>query len=184
MTSKDKGSSVDGGNRFAPTGIVLAGGFVKHPWPWGPNALRRMGTLIPHRAKKLFLKSYKLYAGLRHRNAAETLAGVDEFIARRNALDQMAMHHRLQLLDEYDPRPVAQRTTIPIHYLAGFIDPLVPYPLVRSWLGKNCPGYRGGKTFWRADHNVLATAPQAAAKTILQWLAEAHKVSVANDVSR
>jgi hypothetical protein len=42
--------------------------------------------------------------------------------------------------------------------------------LVRWWLRRNCPGYRGGKTFWLADHNVLATAPKGSAERVLKWM--------------
>jgi len=103
----------------------------------------------------------------------ETLDSIKEFVERRTELDRLAMRHRLVLLDEYDPRPVARQARVPVHYLAGLVDPLVPFPLVRWWLRRNCPGYRGGKTFWLADHNVLTTAPGRAAEVVLGWMMQA-----------
>ena len=64
----------------------------------------------------------------------------------------------------------ARRTRLPVFYLAGLVDPLVPWPFVRLWLRRHCPGYRGGKTIWGADHNVLGTAPRPAAEQIVQWI--------------
>src|SRR5947209_4789033 len=43
--------------------------------------------------------------------------------------------------------------------LAESFSSQVPWPQVRLWLRRNCPGYRGGRTIVRADHNVLGTAP-------------------------
>jgi pimeloyl-ACP methyl ester carboxylesterase len=65
---------------------------------------------------------------------------------------------------------VARQTRLPVYYLGGSIDPLVPWPLVRRWLRNNCPGYRGSKMLWMADHNVLATAPAVSADTVIQWI--------------
>lgn len=157
-------------NVFQVHGAILAGGFVKHPWRWGPGMLRRIGDRTSMKSYNRELRIYSRYAKFRHRHAPETLASIDEFVARRTDLDRQAMRHRLTLLGQYDPRPVARQTHLPIHYLAGIVDPLVPWPLVRWWLRRNCPGYRGGKTFWLADHNVLATAPAQAAALVLKWM--------------
>ncbi|HKS76845.1 MAG TPA: alpha/beta hydrolase [Terriglobales bacterium] len=155
---------------FRVDGAVLSGGFVKHPWSWGPRTLRRIGEKTSPGQYKRELGIYARYAKFRHRHAPETLASINEFVARRTELDRQAMRHRLTLLDQYDPRPIARQARIPIHYIAGLIDPLVPWPLVRRWLRRNCPGYLGGKTFWLADHNVLATAPRQSADLILKWM--------------
>jgi pimeloyl-ACP methyl ester carboxylesterase len=155
---------------FKTLGIILAGGFVKHPWKWGPGALRWIGRHTSMKNYRRELKIYSWYSRFRHRHAPETLASVDEFAARRTDLDRQAMHCRLDLLDRYDPRAIARRVAVPVHYLGGFIDPLIPWPFVRRWLRKNCPGYRGGKTFWLADHNVLATSPTKAADFIMECM--------------
>jgi len=45
-----------------------------------------------------------------------------------------------------------------------------------------------GKTIWRADHNVLATAPKKSADQILAWIAHPHPpqrdIAPANEPSR
>jgi pimeloyl-ACP methyl ester carboxylesterase len=155
---------------FKVEGVILAGGFVKHPWKWGPGLLRRMGERTPMEQYQRELKFFVRYKNFRHRSSPEVLASIQEFVARRTDLDRQAMRARLLLLDQYDPRPTARQTQVPVHYLAGLIDPLVPWVLVRWWLMRNCPGYRGGKTFWLADHNVLATAPVRSAELILKWM--------------
>jgi pimeloyl-ACP methyl ester carboxylesterase len=159
--------------RFKVDGLVLAGGFVKHPWKWGPKLFRWIGRKTPMNTYRIELKIYSWYSRFRHRHMPETLDSIKEFVERRTELDRLAMRHRLVLLDEYDPRPVARQARVPVHYLAGLVDPLVPFPLVRWWLRRNCPGYRGGKTFWLADHNVLTTAPGRAAEVVLGWMMQA-----------
>jgi pimeloyl-ACP methyl ester carboxylesterase len=153
-------------------GVILAGGFVKHPWKWGPSALRWLGGRVSNKGKQRLLK---IYARFRHRRAPETLAGIQEVVERRTELDRQAMQHRLCLLDEYDPRSIARQTQVPIYYLAGSIDPLVPWPLVRGWLRSHCRSYRCGRTLWLADHNVLATAPIKAANQVLKWMTRESK---------
>ncbi|MDB6018929.1 MAG: hypothetical protein JWR19_3418 [Pedosphaera sp.] len=156
--------------KFHVAGLILAGGFVKHPWKWGPGALRWIGNHTSTRLYQLELKIYAWYAKFRHRHAPETLASIQEFVTRRTDLDRQAMRERLQLLGQYDPRPLARQVRVPVHYLAGSVDPLVPWVLVRWWLRRHCPGYRGGKTFWLADHNVLATSPVGAANLVVKWM--------------
>jgi hypothetical protein len=78
--------------------------------------------------------------------------------------------HRLKLVAANDPRRLATGATLPIYHLTGFFDPIVPWPFVRPWLQRRCPGWRGGKIIWPADHNVLGTAPRAAADTVFNWM--------------
>jgi pimeloyl-ACP methyl ester carboxylesterase len=157
-------------NSFKVDGVILAGGFVKHPWKWGPGLMRRMGEKTSMEQYQRELKFFVWYKNFRHRGETETLASIQEFVARRTHLDRQAMRARLLLLDQYDPRLIAQQTNVPVHYLAGLIDPLVPWVLVRWWLRRNCPGYRGGKTFWLADHNMLESAPVRSADFVVKWM--------------
>lgn len=165
-------NSAAGKGTFQVDGLILAGGFVKHPWRWGPGALRWIGRMTPMWLYHVELKIYAWYSRFRHRHAPEVLETIPEFLSRRTVLDRQAMQQRLTLLDDYDPRDVARQTRTPIYYLAGAVDPLVPWPLVRRWLRKNCAAYRGGKTLWLADHNVLATSPNRAAELVLKWMRE------------
>jgi pimeloyl-ACP methyl ester carboxylesterase len=155
---------------FKVEGIILAGGFVKHPWKWGPGLLRRIGEKTSMRGYENQLSFYTRYMNFRHRHSTEARAGVREFAARRTDLDRQAMRARLHLIDAFDPRLTATQTRVPVQYLAGLMDPLVPWVLVRWWLRRNCPGYRGGKTFWLADHNVLATEPEGSAELVIEWM--------------
>jgi pimeloyl-ACP methyl ester carboxylesterase len=170
LTKTDAQSKPLRETHFKVDGLVLAGGFVKHPWKWGPGLLRWIGEKTSMKMYRLELKVYAWYSRFRHRRAPETLISIDEFVERRTELDRQAMRHRLDLLNEYDPRASARQTRLPVYYLDGFVDPLVPWALVRWWLRRNCPGYRGGKTFWLSDHNVLATSPARSADLVLKWM--------------
>jgi len=155
---------------FQPTGLILAGGFVKHPWPWGARLVKWLGRHTPRFALRGCLWLYEGYWNFRHRAAPETRATVREFLARRTRADAEAMQARLELIAANDPRPITRQTTRPVYFVGGAVDPLVPWPWVRWWLRRHCPGYRGGRTFWLADHNVLATQPRRAAAIALGWM--------------
>jgi pimeloyl-ACP methyl ester carboxylesterase len=85
-------------------------------------------------------------------------------------LDRRATQHRLHLIAQYDPRPIAGKTRLPVFGLSGILDPLVPWPFVGRWLRKNCPALRDYRIIRSADHNVLSTAPKEAAKQVLEWM--------------
>jgi pimeloyl-ACP methyl ester carboxylesterase len=156
---------------FRPLGLILVGGFVRHPVNWAVRLAQQMSARVPMSFVKLFCVAYARYAKFRHKHAPETLASIAEFVANRTQeVDRQAIVHRYALIAENDLRPVARQTHLPVYYLAGLVDPLVPWPFVRWWLRKNCPGYRGGKTLWRADHNALGTAPQKSAEQVLAWI--------------
>ena len=156
---------------FRPQGLILAGGFVRHPVIWAVRMAGRVSSAIPMLFVKLFCVGYARYARFRHKRAPETLASIGEFVANRTLeADRQAIVHRYTLIAENDLRSVARQAHFPVFYLAGLVDPLVPWCHVRWWLRRNCPGYRGGRTLWRADHNVLGTAPRASAELIWQWM--------------
>lgn len=155
---------------FQPCGLILAGGFVKHPANWAVRWAERFcrGVSLTWLTRLLF--GYAKVARYRHRHSPEKLAGLQEFLARRTELDKRAAQHRLHLIAHNDPRPIARRVALPVFALSGFFDPVAPWPLVLPWLKRNCPGYRAGKVLWKADHNVLGTASEAAAEQILRWI--------------
>lgn len=155
---------------FQVQGLVLAGGFVQHPAIWGVHLAQKIWNHTPLWCMQQFLRIYQFYARFRHRHAPETLASMAEFVARRTALDHQAVGCRFGLIAAHDPRPLASSMKIPVYYLSGALDPIVPWPWVRYWLQRNCPGYQGSRIIFPADHNVLGTAPRAAAKQILDWM--------------
>jgi pimeloyl-ACP methyl ester carboxylesterase len=157
--------------RFQIKGLILAGGFVRYPVRWGLLLARRFCRDVSLTWLTRLLSFYAKYAKFRHRHAPETLASIAEFIERRTELDRQAAAHRLSLIHQYDPSAIARQTRLPVYSLSGFFDPIVPWWQVRPWLRRNCPGYHGGKTILRADHNVLGTAPQIAADQVAKWIA-------------
>jgi len=157
--------------KFQIDGIVLAGGFVKHPIRTAVRLAAKWGRGIPLRWLIWIMFTYAKIARYRYRHSPETRASIQEFIARRSVeLDRQAGVHRLQLIAGSDFCHVANSTKIPVFAITGGIDPIVPWFWVRSWLRRRCPALREYKIMWRADHNVLSTAAQASADQVVQWM--------------
>ena len=159
-----------GREHFQIQGIIFAGGFVRHPMKWGVRMAERVAGGISLRLLTRILFGYAKMARFRYRHAPETLAGIDEFIERRTELDRQAATQRLRLVAAADPCSIAQETQFPIYALSGVLDPIVPWFAVRRWLRRNCPALRDYKIIWRADHNVLGTAPVKAAEQVVRWV--------------
>ena len=159
-----------GQEHFQPLGLILAGGFVRHPVTLGVHGFHFAQRRIPWPCFQLLLKFYARYARLRHRQAPETLAAIDEFVRRRTRADNLAIASRYPLIARADFRDTARRTTLPVFALAGFFDPIVLWPFVHPWLRRNCPGFRARRIILNADHNVLATTPKISAEQVLRWM--------------
>ena len=156
--------------RFLAEGVILAGGFVRHPIGWGVRLVERIAGGIPLALITRFLFSYAKLARARFGRSPERLAELQEFIARRTELDRQAATHRLRLIAESEHSSIARKVTVPVYALTGFFDPIVPWFWVRAWLRRNCSSLREYKIIWRADHNVLGTAPPAAANQVVKWM--------------
>ena len=155
---------------FLPHGIILAGGFARFPIPAGVRCARFVNGAMPAWMIRAGLKVYADYARLRHRRAPETLACIDEFVARRTEEDRQAMLHRYGLILDSHAGEIACRSELPVYALCGFVDPVVPWLWTLPWLRRNCPGFRDSRIILNADHNVLGTAPQRSAEQILKWI--------------
>jgi len=155
---------------FRALALILVGGFVRYPFLPLVDFSQVVWKLTPAPFVRAFFKGYAIFARWRHRHAPETAAAIKEFVARRTPLDLAAMGHRLKLIRGNDPDEIARRVTIPVFQLAGCWDPIVWRPSVRSWLRRFCPGYRETQVIPFADHNVLGTAPDAAAKLVAEWI--------------
>jgi pimeloyl-ACP methyl ester carboxylesterase len=155
---------------FTPLGIILAGGFGRHPFKWGVRLAATFCHGVSLRWLTRLLFFYARFARFRHRQAPETLASIREFVARRTELDKQAAVHRLRLIADHDPQPIAAQTTLPVYYLSGLFEPIVPWMFVAPWLRRHCPGYRGRRIIRKADHNVLGTAPRESAEQVVAWL--------------
>src|SRR5439155_15177758 len=128
--------------RLQIMGVILAGGFVRHPVTWGVRMAERLVGALSLGMIARILFSYARLARVRFRNSPETLQSINEFIARRTKLDQQAAQHRLHLLAKNDPCAIAKDAKLPIYGLTGLFDPIVPWFWVRRWLRKNCPALR------------------------------------------
>jgi pimeloyl-ACP methyl ester carboxylesterase len=156
--------------KFQAQGVILAGGFVKHPMRWPVRLAERLTGRMSNALFVWIIFSYAKIARLRYRRSPETLARIDEFVVRRTHLDRHAAQHRLHLIAGYDPCQIARQTKLPVFGLSGILDPIVPWPWVRRWLKRNCPALRDYKIITTADHNVLGTAPKEAARQVLEWM--------------
>jgi pimeloyl-ACP methyl ester carboxylesterase len=159
-----------GRGRFDVEGVILAGGFLRHPMQWGVRLAERIVGGISLRLITLILFGYARVARFRYRHSPETRACIHEFIARRTELDRLAAVHRLRLVAMSAPARIARELKVPVFALSGILDPIVPWFWCRNSLRKNCANLRDYKILWRADHNVLGTAPDAAAKQVTGWM--------------
>jgi len=126
--------------KFSAQGIILAGGFVKHPSRRGVRLMRFTLSMIPSKLLSWLVVFFAKLASWRYCHSPESLANIDEFVARRTKLDCQAMQHRLGLIAGFDPRETARATRLPVFYLSGWLDPIVPWPLARRWLRKKLSG--------------------------------------------
>src|SRR5712672_444649 len=124
--------------RFQSEGVIIAGGFVRHPMIWGVRLAEYFCGAISLGLLTRILFGYARIARLRSRNSPEAKAALDEFLARRTGLDQQAAKHRLHLLAKNDPCDIARNVTVPVYAMTGLFDPIVPWVTVRRWLKKNC----------------------------------------------
>lgn len=156
--------------KFLADGLVLAGGFARHPWRRVARCLGWLMDHLPLPILRLMLSVYARAARFRFRKAPETLADIRAFLARRTQPDRRAMAHRLRLIAENDPRPAACKMAVPAYAITGVLDPIVPWPFVRPWLRRRCTALREYRIVWTADHNVLSTGADVAAQQILKWI--------------
>jgi pimeloyl-ACP methyl ester carboxylesterase len=156
---------------FHVSGLILVGGFVRHPWPWAVRFAHCTSRIV---SLKLLRNLCRLYARAARRRCGDCPAAVaelDEFVERRaNEADRQVMTCRYTLIAQGDPRPIAQHTTLPVHQLTGAWDPIVPWWQIRPWLRRHCPGYRASRIIWSGDHNVLLSAPRKSADQIMEWI--------------
>jgi pimeloyl-ACP methyl ester carboxylesterase len=157
-------------HKFLVEGIILAGGFVRHPALWAV----RLGELLCGGVSLALLTrilfGYAQLARFRYRNSPEATAEIQEFIARRTELDRQAAKHRLSLITKSDLSSTTRGLELPVYALTGLFDPVVPWFWVRRWLKKNCASLRAYRIISRAGHNVLGTGAQQAADQVVRWI--------------
>jgi len=157
---------------FKCHGIILAGGFGRHPFPWGVAlAIGGFQKLIRDETKvQQVMKSYARWVRWYYEATSERDTSVHDFILRRTQEDGLAAIHRLKLIRDNRPQALVTQLKIPVWNLSGIWDALVPWYLVTPCLRRHCPGYRETKLILSADHNVLFSAPTKSARTIREWL--------------
>jgi pimeloyl-ACP methyl ester carboxylesterase len=155
---------------FTFRGMILAGGFVRYPLPLNLVITQTFFAIAPWPFWKAMFATYLWYSGFRHRNAGPAGNCAREFIERRTPFDIAVMRARLKLIRDADLRPIAKATRCGVYLLAGAIDPVVPPTMVARWLRRNCPGFRGARVIWPADHNILGTEPAQALAQIDAWI--------------
>jgi len=157
-------------SNFRADGLILAGGFARHPWQSVARLLGWLMDNLPLIVLRGMLSLYARAARFRFRKAPETLANVRDFLARRTQADRRAMAHRLRLVAGNDPRLDACAIPVPVYAITGALDPIVPWPFVRPWFRRQCGALREYQIIWTADHNVLSTGAEKAVRQILKWI--------------
>jgi len=161
---------------FNATGLILVGGFIRHPWPWGVQFAHVVSRNVSLRLLRHLCGFYGRAARRRYCDCPEALAELDEFVERRTIeSDRQAITGRYRLIARDDSRSIACATRLPVYQLSGAWDPIVPWWHVRPWLRRNCPGYRGSRIVWSGGHNILLSAPRESAKQIMDWVEESAK---------
>jgi len=157
---------------FKCLGIILAGGFGRHPFPWGVNlAIWGFQKLIRDKTKvQQLMKSYACWVRWFYEPTSDRDTSIHHFIQRRTHQDGLAAIHRLKLIRGNHPQALVGQLTVPVYSISGVWDALVPWYLVTPWLRRHCPGYSESKLILSADHNVLFSAPTKSARTIREWL--------------
>ncbi|HEY1172523.1 MAG TPA: alpha/beta hydrolase [Verrucomicrobiae bacterium] len=157
---------------FQCQGIILAGGFGRHPLPWAVSMASKGFTrfMADEGRVRRAMKNYARYVHRFYEQTPETASSVEMFIQRRTPEDAQAAVHRLRLIQGHAPAELVRRTQVPVFSLSGVWDQLVPWFVVTPWLKCHCPGYRDSKLILKADHNVLFSAPTKSARTIQEWL--------------
>lgn len=155
---------------FSFDGLILAGGFVRHPWPWGARFMRAVLSRVPAALLRWPMRLYVEAGAVFMRRNPQTVAELRDFVMKRSDADWAAAARRLTLVVGSRPEDAARALACPVHYLGGFVDPLVPWPLVDAWLRRHCRDYRGKRILLFAGHNVLGSAPESSAACVLGWL--------------
>jgi pimeloyl-ACP methyl ester carboxylesterase len=156
--------------RFPVRGVILVGGFVKHPLRGGALMLGKMLGGMPLSLITHIMFGYARVTRVRFGGSPEIVAELDEFIQRRTDLDRRAAVHRLRLVAGADYRDVAASYRGPFFCLSGLLDPMVPWILVKPWITRSCPALGKFRVILKADHNVLGTAPVKSAEQVIQWM--------------
>lgn len=157
--------------RFHIEGLILVGGFVRHPWPWGV----RLAHAASRRASLRFIRrACTVYARTMNKRFGDCPGAAEEFAQfienRANDPDRYTITRRYLLIARNHPAPIARATRLPVYHLTGAWDPIVPWWHVRPWLRKHCPGYRDSRVIWSGDHNILLSSPGKSAEQILAWI--------------
>jgi len=165
-----------GRGRLQVKGIILAGGFVRHPLRWAVRLAQRLFDDVSFAVITRILLGYARVSRFRFRRSPETFDEIQQFVAGLTQRDLAAAKHRLHLVAQNDPCALAGKVSVPLYGLSGLFDPVVPWFWVRRWLRGNCPGLKGYRIIWLADHNVLGTSPDVAAEQIRTWMGLEQKV--------
>ncbi|MFA6546427.1 MAG: alpha/beta hydrolase [Limisphaerales bacterium] len=177
---RGKEAALDGGESaslprwlpgFQADGLILAGGFARHPWLAAVRVTEWLVRRAPLAWLTAVVSGYAVIARWRFQQNPEVLAALREFKARWGEPLRHAAVHRLRLIAANDPRDIAGTLNVPVFHLTGVLDPVVPWLPAQRWLRHGCPGWRANRIVWTADHNVLGTGTAEAARQVLHWMA-------------
>lgn len=158
------------GHRFKPEALVMGGGFVRYPIPFLVWLSEQILRYTPIWCLRRSFDFYKTWSAKRRGGDERQIRQMDAFVARRNEQDRRAILHRLRLIRRHDPRSRAQANRIPLFYLTGAIDFVVPWMFVRPWVRKNCFSLRGDQKIRGCDHALFFSEPEKSAAQLKEWM--------------
>jgi pimeloyl-ACP methyl ester carboxylesterase len=158
--------------RFRAKGLILAGGFVRHPFSAEVRLAERFCRNASFALVTHLLLGYARVSRFRFRRSPETFEAINDFVSHLTEADYEAAKHRLHLVGQSDAGAIARQTQVPVYAVTGLFDPIVPWFWVRGWLRRNCPALRDYRIIGLADHNVLGTASVKAAEHVLRWMGQ------------
>ncbi len=168
---------------FHADGLILAGGFARHPWLGGVRSTEWLCRRAPLVWLTAIVNSYAVIARWRFKQSPEVLAALRDFKARWGEPLRLAAAHRLRLIAGNDPQDIARAAILPVFHLTGVLDPVVPWHPAQRWLRRECPGWRADRVVWTADHNVLGTGTRQAVAQVLAWIAEKQRPANSREFS-
>jgi pimeloyl-ACP methyl ester carboxylesterase len=153
--------------------LVLAGGFCRSPKPIGARLARKAMHWVPNQILEKFVDNYVKWLGLEELESTHPLAG-QPFLAVRSRQGWRAGAHRMRLIYRADYRPRLTEIKIPVGYIGGGRDWVVPVRREIATLEKLLPAACGFRSkLWENDpHPILPTRPADCAAWLGEWINE------------
>ncbi|MCL5271004.1 MAG: alpha/beta hydrolase [bacterium] len=166
--------------------LILAGGFTRPPHPFQVGAARAGLRLVPRR---VFEKGMDLYLARVAHYAGAPVPGLDgatpPFAAVRGRRGRRALMNRLRLIQHADFRGRLNEIGMPVAYLGGAADRIVPVreevAVLERVLAPVCR-FRS-RIIPGAPHPILPACAREAARFVMEWINSVAKDAAAGSAA-